>query len=274
MPSFIKFRKPKTNRARGATDSASGFECLAWNIQCKVDSCLSGQMTPEGCGFESRRARSHKGHETKPASPSGLQPRAAIHFVGLSMRNICLSAIALVFAFLTANIFAQTQVFVSNATYGGQISVLVYENGNLASGSVEAISPSNATYYSPLVYGQAQFNASEAGNWAIEYNGQKYGSYVDDAAGAFGAHAQSVLADQGTSQQPDIAFYLALLLSLAIGCVLVFIYFFLVSYAGRHFGAKAGESGAGAQGAKTPHGLGKKTGSNIVGAKRKLKRKI
>ena len=118
------------------------------------------------------------------------------------MNQIIFVAIAL--ALFVANIFANTEVLVSNATYGQMIYVLVYENGSLASGSVKVKTPANKSIALNLTAGQASINASESGLWNIQYGPERHSIYVREyrQENWEGGFASGASLQDDTYQQP------------------------------------------------------------------------
>ena len=134
-----------------------------------------------------------------------------------------------------------TQVLVSNATYGGTIYVLAYNEKGPLAGEVHAVSPTNMVTSAQLSAGQASFAANETGVWDIYFSGQMYRSYVSDSAsGQFPQPSKQpsgdflALAFGSALSFPVFMFFLGLFLAAAI----VFLYFFLTAYSPHRFEVK------------------------------------
>ncbi len=149
----------------------------------------------------------------------------------------------LVLVFASALSFSQdpsVRVLVSNATYGGKIYVLAYNDMGPLAGEIHAISPSNLVKSATLAAGQATFDANEIGRWDVYFQGKLYPAYVTDSATGTQPPVQPASPDW-LSQLLTTAISLpafAVVLGLILIASLIFIYFSVNSYSAHQFRVK------------------------------------
>ena len=128
-----------------------------------------------------------------------------------------MKAVAVIFSVVfLAGIFSALELFVSNASIGGQVYVLAQEeNGSLFEGPGEVASPLGRAFPVEIKNGQAEFPAGEVGEWEVRIGSVKRKASVFDE----GAHARSV--DGGGN--PFGLFFAAIGLVFALGVCALFV---------------------------------------------------
>lgn len=95
------------------------------------------------------------------------------------LQNIILSDIMKTGRYIMLILFlitvASADLYITNQTMtGDKVYIFVNdidENGSLLNGTITVTTPSKQRFNLRLTYGQAEFNATESGEWTVEYNG-------------------------------------------------------------------------------------------------------